>query len=101
MAFAKPVVITNYSGNTQYMREGACCPVPYRLVEVKKDFIIYKKGMHWAEPDVDAAAEYMKRLVEDRDYYMSIGENAKRVIEQEFSYENCGKILLERLAHLK
>ncbi|MBC5648197.1 glycosyltransferase family 4 protein [Christensenella tenuis] len=101
MAFAKPVVITNYSGNTQYMREGACCPVPYRLVEVKEDFIIYKKGMHWAEPDVDAAAEYMKRLVEDRDYYMSIGENAKRVIEQEFSYENCGKILLERLAHLK
>lgn len=101
MAFGKPIVITNYSGNTQYMRDGACCPVPYRLVEVEKDFIIYKKGMHWAEPDVDAAAEYIKRLVDDHKYYTSIGENAKRVIEQEFSYENCGKILSDRLALLK
>ena len=33
--------------------------------------------------------------------YASIGKNAKQVIETEFSYEHCGKILLERLGHLK
>ena len=97
MAFGKPAILTNYSGNTQYMRDGACCPVPYRLVTVEEDFGIYRKGMHWAEPDEEVAAEYMKKLVDDKCYYASIGKNAKQVIETEFSYEHCGKILLERL----
>ena len=57
--------------------------------------------MHWAEPDEEVAAEYMKKLVDDKCYYASIGKNAKQVIETEFSYEHCGKILLERLGHLK
>ena len=101
MAFGKPVVITNYSGNTQYMREGACCPVPYRIVELKENFGIYQKGMHWAEPDETIAAEFMKKLVEDREYCCSIGNNAKKVIETEFSYARCGEILEECIAKLK
>ncbi len=101
MAFGKPAVLTDFGGNTQYMREGACCPVPYRLVEIEQNLIIYKKGMHWAEADIDAAAGYMKRLVEDARYRDSIGKHAKQVIDTEFSYDACGKILRENLARVK
>ena len=97
MAFCKPIVITNYSGNTQYMRKDACCSVPYKLVEIEKDFGIYKKGMHWADADVNAAAQYMEKLVDDKNYYNMISENAKKVIENEFSYKNCGDIILKNI----
>lgn len=97
MAFGKPVILTNFGGNTQYMRDGACCPVPYQLIEVEKNFGIYKKGMHWADPDINAAAEYMKKLVNDKNYCNSIGKNAENVIKTEFSYSECGAIVMERI----
>ena len=83
------------------MRDDACCPVPYTLTEVKKDYGIYKKGMHWAQPDEAAAAVFLKRLVDDKDYYNKISLNAKKVIETEFSYGQCGKNMMERLKSLR
>lgn len=101
MFFGKPAVLTNWSGNTQYMREDNCCPVPYEIVEIDEDHGPYKKGCHWAEPDVDEAARLMRRLAEDRGYYETIAQKGRETILEEFSPEAVGKRLRARLEEIQ
>lgn len=97
MGLGIPAVLTNWSGNTQYMREGACCPVDYQMVEIQTTHGPYKKGCHWAEPDIEDAARQMKRLVNDTDFYTNMAIAAKKVIEEEFSPVAVGSIVRKRL----
>lgn len=100
MYLGKPAVLTNWSGNTQYMREDACCPVSYRIVEIDQDYGPYKKGCHWAEADTDDAARWMRRLVDDPEFYRKVSEAGQRVIREEFSPQAVGSIARKRLEEL-
>lgn len=100
MYLGKPAVLTNWSGNMQYMRPDNCCPVDYRIVELEEDIGPYEKGSHWADPDVHQAAQYMKRLADDSDYYHRIAENGKRTIREEFSPKAVCQFAEKRLKEL-
>ena len=52
MYWGRPAVLTNWSGNTVYMRPDNCCPVEARVIEIEKAWGPYEKGWHWADPDV-------------------------------------------------
>jgi hypothetical protein len=82
------------------MTEDNCCPVNYKIIEIDKDYGPYKKGYHWAEPSSDHAAAYMRRLVEDQDYYDRISENGKKTIRKEFSPEAICESAKSRLKEL-
>ncbi|NCC08049.1 MAG: glycosyltransferase family 1 protein [Clostridia bacterium] len=100
MYFGKPAVLTNWSGNTQYMTPDNCCGVDYEIVEIEKDWGPYKKGWHWAEPSTDDAAEKMCRLVDDKEYYKQLSQNAKKTIHERFSAEAIGETARARLMAL-
>lgn len=100
MYLGKPAILTNWSGNKVYMTEDNCCPVNYKIIEIDKDYGPYKKGYHWAEPSSDHAAAYMRRLVEDQDYYDRISENGKKTIRKEFSPEAICESAKSRLKEL-
>lgn len=97
MYFGRPAVLTNWSGNTTYMTPDNCCPVPYSIVELTEDHGPYKKGCHWAEPDVDAAAALMKRLATDKTYYDAVAQAGRRTIHGQFSPQALGKLVRGRL----
>ncbi|MEG1639322.1 MAG: glycosyltransferase [Ruthenibacterium sp.] len=101
MYWGKPAVLTDWSGNKVYMKEDNCCPVACKIVEIDKDYGPYKKGYHWAEPDLDDAAEKMRHLVEDKEYYHKIANNGKNTIRMDFSPSAIGKQVLDRLTELK
>lgn len=100
MYLGKPVVLTNWSGNTEYMTPENCCPVSYKIVEIEKDHGPYKKGFHWAQPDTDSAAEQMKRLVEDPEWRAMIAANGQKTIWEEFSPQAIGRKVRARLEEL-
>lgn len=97
MALGIPAVLTNWSGNTQYMREGACCPVDYKIIEIPTTHGPYKKGCHWAEPNIEDAARQMKRLANDSGFYARMAAEAKKVIAEEFSPKAVGAVARKRL----
>lgn len=66
MALGKPVVATGYSGNLDFMHEDNSFLVDYRLVPVPPESGPYPPSTCWAEPDVDAAAEQLRRVFHDR-----------------------------------
>lgn len=65
MAAGVAVVATGWSGNLQFMTENNALLVPCHLVEAVKQY--NGPAAQWAEPDIDAAAEGLGRLIESPD----------------------------------
>lgn len=97
MALGKPVVSTNWSSTAEFMDENCACPVKYVLTKLEKSVGPYEKGNFWAEADTGHAADYMKKLAQDRVYYERIGRNAKERIQGQLSYENAAGIMKDRV----
>jgi glycosyltransferase involved in cell wall biosynthesis len=86
MAHGVPVVATGWSGNLAFMSPADSHLVPYTLVPVNDAAAIYK-GSIWAEPDLDEAANMLRRLAEQPDYYARFADAAyRRVSEAEPSF---------------
>ncbi len=64
MAVGVAVLATGWSGNMTFMTDGNSVPVPYTLVPANRR---HNGPMaQWADPDVDAAAAALRKLVLDR-----------------------------------
>lgn len=82
MTLGKPVISTAWSGNMDYMTEENACLVGYSLVPVtgstQQAYSTEHAGpdARWAEPDVNEAADWMRRLADDSDLRERIGKQA-------------------------
>ncbi|MBL7663280.1 glycosyltransferase [bacterium] len=101
MLMGKPTIATNYSGNVDFMNQHVSKLVDFKLTELKKDYLPYEKGMHWADPDIDQAAEYLRWVYAHQDQAKLLGLAAKSHVEKVLSLEASGKRMQERLAEIK
>jgi glycosyltransferase involved in cell wall biosynthesis len=76
MRLGKPVIATAYSGNVDFMTQDNSYLVDHRIVPLTRDFGPYLRGSTWAEPDLDQAARFMRRIVEDPDEARRRGRRA-------------------------
>lgn len=58
--------------------------VDYKLVDVGKNIPLFPEGSKWAEASANHAAEYMKKLYSDKEFYNRIKENGLRVLMSNF-----------------
>jgi glycosyltransferase involved in cell wall biosynthesis len=79
MAHGVPVVGTGWSGNLEFMDSANSLLVPYTLVPVQDPAAIYS-GSTWAEPDLDAAAQGLRRLAESPALYQHLAAAAHRSV---------------------
>jgi len=70
-------------------------------VTLDRDYGPYRKGQHWADPDVEHAASYMKRLVREPALTREIGERARRTMTTTYSPGAIGERYKARLRRLK
>ncbi len=69
------VVATGYSGNLDFMAPESSALVRYRLVPAQDDRGVYAiPGAVWAEPDVEDASAWLKRLFADSALRARMGE---------------------------
>jgi glycosyltransferase involved in cell wall biosynthesis len=101
MSLGKPAIITNWSGNTDYMTKDNCLPVDYKLVTLGQDYGPYQAHQHWAEPDIEQAAHFMKRIVDEPELAKEIGRRGQQTILSEFSPQSVGKIIQARLEEIR
>lgn len=97
MVVGTPVIATDWSATTQFMDKSSACMVDYRLVSLDKDMLPFKKGYKWAEADTDCAAGFMKRLVDDKEFYDIIKCNALEYVHSKLNMERSTGIVKERL----
>ncbi len=60
MLLGIPVILTGYSGTTDFADENCACVVGYTLVPVQPGEYPGVEGQRWAEPDVSQAAGFMR-----------------------------------------
>ena len=64
---------------------------------VGKDAEGYPSDALWAEPDLTVASSMMRKLFQDREFGLALGERAKRDLQSRFSPEVTGERMKNRL----
>jgi glycosyltransferase involved in cell wall biosynthesis len=100
MYLGKPVIATGYSGNLDFMTSDNSCLVDYELIPVNEGQYPFAEGQVWAEPDAEQAADYMRTLLDDRDFGRKLGMLASQSIRKYFSYLALGLRYQSRLENV-
>lgn len=82
MSLGIPTVATGYSGNLDFMSAENSLLVPYELVEIGPDASPYDPSGKWAEPDLIAAADLMKRLLTDSNLSRKLSAQARNDVHR-------------------
>jgi len=101
MSLGKPAMLTNWSGNTDYMTGDNCIPIDYQLVELQQDYGPYSAEQHWAEPNLDRAAHWMQRIVREPELARTLGERGRQTIRDHFSPAAVGGMIQARLQQIR
>jgi glycosyltransferase involved in cell wall biosynthesis len=88
MLLGRPVVATDWSATTEFLDDTVAALVPARLVPVEDPRGVYAvPGALWAEPDVDAAAAWLRRLADDPALRAAMGARARTAALARFGAE--------------
>ncbi len=101
MSLGKPVILTRWSGNTDYMTDDNSIGIDYQLIELERDYGPYEAGQVWADPDVSQAADKMRRLKTDPDLCLRMGSGGRQTIEATFSAQVVGSMIRDRLSCIR
>lgn len=100
MYLGKPVIGTNWSSNTDFMTPDNSCLVDYELIQLNHDHGPYKSYQCWADPNVNHASEYMRKLFNDRAYYLKTASKGESYIKEHFSPQAVGNLIEKRLKYI-
>ncbi len=100
MYLGTPTIATNWSANTEFMNSEVACMVNYRLIEIEETVGPFKKGQKWADPDVNEAAMYMRKLYSDRTFHKEIADKARVYIREKLGMDQAVQKIKERLQDL-
>ncbi|MDE2410469.1 MAG: glycosyltransferase family 4 protein [Sphingomonadales bacterium] len=101
MALGKPVIVTAHSGNMDFTDHASAALVPVRLRELQPGDYPHGTHQQWAEPDVEAAARHMRRMLEDERWRDSLAREARRRITAQYDANVVGRAWLEALQPLR
>ena len=100
MYFGKPVIATGYSGNLDFMTEDNSYLVRHARSRVGDGALPYPPDAIWADPDLDHAAELMRRVVDNPAEARSKGERGAQDIRRTHSPRAAGTVISERLQRI-
>ncbi len=93
-------VATDYSATKEIMDENCGMPVRYRMIRTGKSYGVYRRGTIWASPDVEDAAEKLKKLKEDPELRKQLSEAAKKRVWRQLDAKRIGERICERLSRI-
>ena len=97
MLIGKPVITTGYSGNLDFATDETALLVDYKLIPVEQGDYPYANVDMWAEPDIEQAGDYMRKLVRDTNFACSFAKKGQELIRTSFSIESIGESYKNRL----
>lgn len=97
MYWGKPVIATAYSGNMDIMNINNSFLVKYKIIELDRDYGVYRKGTTWVEPDIDHAAALMEFVYKNPDRAKIVGDRASKDVISQLDVKTVGEVIKNRL----
>ncbi len=83
MYLNKILVATNYSGSTDYCREGYFLPIDYKLTNVNHEYSFTDDDFKWADPSKNSLIKILNDIDKNFDHYKSKAkENSEYVLKK-------------------
>ncbi len=101
MAAGKPVIATAHGGNTTFMTAENSVLVPFELISIPAHAKPYPIDGVWADPDVEVAADFMRRVYRDPDSFEAIRIRAREDIQRHHSPTATGEFMRARLEKIR
>lgn len=101
MEQAKPVIVTNYSGNVDFTLADNAYLVDARLKKTTVDLGVYPAGTLWAEPDLDQAAAHMRTVLDNRDEAKKRGKRGADFVHANLNQMRIADLIEARLNTLQ
>jgi glycosyltransferase involved in cell wall biosynthesis len=101
MAVGTPVIATNYSGNLDFMSDDTAYLVPAARVRVGPGAGHYPADHVWGEPDLDVAAELMRRVYESPDEARQLGMAGQRAILDHHGHDRAARFLTDQFERIQ
>jgi glycosyltransferase involved in cell wall biosynthesis len=97
MYLGKPCIATGYSGNLDFMTHANSYLVEYKPVVLERDYGPYAAGSHWADPNIEQAAQLMQQVVNNPTEAAHRGLVASQDIRQFYNIDVTGRAIVQRL----
>ena len=101
MALGKPVIATNYSANLDFMDATTAYLVPADEWRLEAQAGPYPAGTVWADPDVDAAAAFMRQVAHDPGAARELGARAREHIQATRTPDRLAQFVSRRLEEIR
>lgn len=96
-ALGKPVIITGYGGQLDFLPSNLAYLVDFTLVPVQSTLSSYTSDQHWAEPNVEHGAKLFRQVYENRDEASHKGAMLKTFIHEKFQSSVVAEQLMDVL----
>ncbi len=93
MWLGKPVIATRWSGNVDFMDDSCSALVDATLVPVRHGEGVYPDTARWADPDLDQAATWMRRLVAEPGIAAQLGAAGRERMRAQPSFADTGRLI--------
>jgi glycosyltransferase involved in cell wall biosynthesis len=100
MMLGKPVIASNFSGNTDFTNDTTAFMVGGDTIPVLPDQYSFSEGQYWFDADVATAAEMMKQCVEEASERERRSAAGQAFVRSHYAPESVGRRYLERLQTL-
>ena len=101
MALAKPVIATGYSANLDFMDSDTAMLVPANKWVLDDGAGPYPAGTIWADPDLDAAATFMRSVASDPGAAVALGARARAHIASTRTTDRLARFVASRLEEIR
>ncbi|MGI8426581.1 MAG: glycosyltransferase [Actinomycetota bacterium] len=101
MSCGKPIIATRYSGNLAFLDDQNSYLIDYKLATIPSGAGPYPKGAMWAEPDLDQAAEAMRKVFTDQTAAKAVGDRARQDSASLHTFQLTGDFINQRLIEIR
>lgn len=97
MACGLPVIATDWSAPTEFLREGISYPLRVRGLVPAVARNPYYSGFSWADPDFDHLVYLLRHVYEQRDQARALGARAAATVAQKWTWQHAAAKIITRL----
>jgi len=90
MIFKRPVIVSNFSGNTDFCFDNNSYLVDGKMIDVKQGEYWYSKGQKWFDACINSASEQMYNVYSNREVAYRKAQNAFNYMTSFHSIEETG-----------